>query len=804
MRKILSLNYHWRYSQDYREEYIKQDFDDSGFQMVMLPHANVELPYNNFDEKLYQFVSCYRRSIYIGNEQSGKRALLNFEGVMTYAKVYFNGIFVGEHKGGYTPFKLDVTKHVNYDSENLIAVMVDSTERDDIPPFGFAVDYLTYGGIYREVSMEFVDPISVDNMFVRTKNILLENKLLDIDVYITNTTGKADKIKLIFSLGDLADNELLHFDQSVELKGGALEKINIIHRVGDVQLWSIDNPVLYNLSLIIVKQQEIIDDYGVRIGFRVVSFRNDGFYLNGERIKLRGVNRHQSFPYVGYAMPKNAQYRDVEILKQELGVNIVRSSHYPQSRHFMDRCDELGLLVFEEIPGWQHIGDSQWKDVAVKNVEEMIKRDWNRPSVVIWGVRINESQDEDVFYKKTNALAKMLDDTRPTGGVRNFEGSNLLEDVYTYNDFIHQGDNEPLHRVDKVTKNKVPFLVTEHNGHMFPTKKFDQESKRVEHALRHARVLNRMYEDHSISGAIGWCMFDYNTHEEFGNGDRICYHGVMDMFRIPKYAAAVYASQQEAAPVMEVLSSMNRGERDGSNLDTVYVFTNCDYIKLYRNKEYIGSYYPNREAFKGLPHPPILISDFVGNMIEKHESFSKRDADEIKELLFAVVKYGDKTLPLRYKLRLAKAMLRLKLSYDKAVELYTKYIANWGTKALEYEFVGYMNDKEVKSVVKGPSSTKDLMVEPDKLFLIEGDTYDVCRIVLKHLDQHGNIMDFSNEVLNLTIEGPGAIIGPSSIALISGSVAFWVKTTGGAGDIKIKISSERFDTKVVNLKVESR
>ena len=132
----------------------------------------------------------------------------------------------------------------------------------------------------------------------------------------------------------------------------------------------------------------------MRFGFREIHYKNDGLYLNGKKIKLRGLNRHQSFPYVGYAMPKSAQYKDAEILKYSLGVNTVRLSHYPQSNHFMDRCDELGILVFDEIPGWQHIGDSkEWRELAKENVREMIMKDWNHPSVFIWGVRINESKD---------------------------------------------------------------------------------------------------------------------------------------------------------------------------------------------------------------------------------------------------------------------------------------------------------------------------------------------------------------------------------------------------------------------------
>lgn len=168
--------------------------------------------------------------------------------------------------------------------------------------------------------------------------------------------------------------------------------------------------------------------------------------MNGRKIKLLGLNRHQSYPYVGYAMPKRAQRRDADVLKEELGLNMVRTSHYPQSRHFLDRCDEIGLLVFEEIPGWQHIGGEAWKEQAVRDVEDMIIRDRNHPSIVIWGVRINESQDDHDLYTRTNELARKLDPTRATGGVRYIVGSELLEDVYTINDFVHDGGHKNIWR----------------------------------------------------------------------------------------------------------------------------------------------------------------------------------------------------------------------------------------------------------------------------------------------------------------------------------------------------------------------
>ncbi len=179
----------------------------------------------------------------------------------------------------------------------------------------------------------------------------------------------------------------------------------------------------------------------VKFGFRDIEFRADGFYLNGRRVFMRGLNRHQSYPYMGYAAPESLQREDARILKEELCCNAVRTSHYPQSQYFIDECDRLGLLVFTELPGWQHIGDERWKEQACENLREMILQYRNHPSIVLWGVRINESVDDDAFYARTNAIAHELDPSRPTSGVRYIQKSSLLEDVYSYNDFSHTGDN---------------------------------------------------------------------------------------------------------------------------------------------------------------------------------------------------------------------------------------------------------------------------------------------------------------------------------------------------------------------------
>jgi beta-galactosidase len=431
----------------------------------------------------------------------------------------------------------------------------------------------------------------------------------------------------------------------------------------------------------------------------------------------------------------------------------------------------------------------------------MILKDINHPSVIMWGVRINESQDYDEFYRKTNALARELDDTRQTGGVRCIQNSNVLEDVYTYNDFIHNGKNQALNKKKKVTKTDKPYLITEYNGHMFPTKKFDNESRRIEHALRHLNVINAMRGDEEIAGAIGWCMFDYNTHKDFGSGDKICHHGVMDMFRIPKHAAFVYGSQQDENPVMYVANSLNIGEYDASLLEDIYVFTNCDYIKLYKNGEYVNTFYPDRKRYPNVMHPPVIIDDLIGNAIKENEKFGAADAKIVKELLMKVNKNGA-NLGLLDSIKMGRIVLKYKLNMRDAEDLYTKYFGGWGSLATYYSFEGYMGDKCVLKATKGQVMNPRLTMVIDESKLVEEETYDTTRIVLRLVDDYGNDIVYANDAVAIKTEGPIEIIGPKVISLIGGSIGFWVKTKGESGIGKVVVTSERFGVIEEGIQVE--
>ncbi len=797
MTESINLNYDWLYSESGREEMVVPDYDDSKFDQVSLPHTNRVTPYHYFDEECYQFVSCYRRHFFARQEWRNKLIYLCFEAIGHVAVVYINGHYVMTHEGGYTAFRADLTPYLKPGEDNVIAVIVDSRESNNLPPFGNVIDYMTYGGIYREVSLEVKEPTFIEDAYIMTndaKGAVLTQK--EVQLWITLGGEEPDNTKLWknlslkYSVID-AKGKLIYQNNCPTLD----RSLKLSFLVEGVEEWEPEHPVLYYLKLELLSDgmcESVVDRKELRFGFRTCEFKQDGFYLNRHKLKLIGLNRHQSFPYVGYAMPKRQQQRDAEILKYELGVNAVRTSHYPQSRYFLDRCDELGLLVFTEIPGWQHIGDQEWKEKAVHQVEEMVLQYRNHPSIILWGVRINESQDDDEFYERTNRLARELDPARQTGGVRYLQKSKLLEDVYTYNDFLHNGTNPGLSKMKEITsETSAPYLVTEFNGHMFPTKTFDDEPHRLEHALRHARVLDALFAQEEISGAFGWCMFDYNTHKDFGSGDRICYHGVMDMFRNPKLAAAVYASQQEDADVFELSTSLDIGDYPAGNIHKVYAFTNADCICVYKNEILIKEFFPSKERFSHLKHPPILIDDFVGELLEKEEHFSHGTAESMKQILYAVKEYGQGNLPLRFKLKMAWLMIREHLTLEDGTRLYYKYIGSWGGQLTSFRFEAIRKGKVVKTIIRTPCKKPSLVMIPDTLQLLEETSYDAAAVRIRAVDEWGNTLPYYQEPLELKAEGSIEIIGPSFISLKGGMGGTYVRTKKIAGEGILTVRSSQ-------------
>ena len=727
------------------------DFNDTwlfeGQDTVRLPHNAVELPFSYFDEKVYQRTFTYEKSFDADPDWAGHEVSVVFDGAMANAQVSLNGALLTRHKDGYTPFEARLTGLLKPQG-NRLTVVIDGAENPEIPPFGGAIDYLTYAGIYREVWLRVTAPVAIGLTKVETPVVLDALKSVTIATTLRNPQNLVLSGTLTATLRDQAGRAL--DSTSVAVTGDSVS-LGFANLAG-IALWDTQTPALYTVDLAL-ETPHGTDATTTRFGFRAVEFTPEGFRLNGKPLKIRGLNRHQSFPYAGYGLGRAAQERDAEILKHDLRVNLVRTSHYPQSTHFLNRCDELGLLVFEEIPGWQHIGGPAWKQESVENVRRMIRRDWNHPSIVIWGVRINESPDDHDFYVQTNAAAHALDSTRPTGGVRYITDSELLEDVYTMNDFIlgneEQGGNRPrtpLRSQQEVTglKHNVPYLITEFGGHMYPTKSHDQEQRQAEHVLRHLEVMNAMYGDPAISGSIGWCAFDYNTHKDFGSGDRLCHHGVMDMFREPKFAGHAYASQSDPAEgvVLKPVTFWARGERNIGGVLPLIILTNCEEVELRYGNHPPKRIQPDREQFPHLPYAPVVVD-------RRHFT-------------------GDE-------------------------------LGLWGMTWEHGEVTGYIGGKPV-AVAKFASDpvAHDLQVVADATTF---GRHDAVRVMVRALDQVGNKLPFFSEPVAFQVTGAGRLIGPALVPLRAGSTGFWVQAHG-VGKIDVTVQSDRLGTKSLQLQAE--
>ena len=814
---------------------------------VDLPHTLVTLPFNHFDEASYRKMGTYKREFDSPRIPEGGSVFLDFEGVAVSCRLWLNGRKIGGHSGPYTPFSIDITETIRranaVDRANSVnraapegdaspersaatnRLFMEVAAREDpaVPPFGGVVDYLVYGGIYRAVHLRVQGPCRIERVHARPRAGCAGDggaAGLSVDVEVSGAARRGASIAAFLRKDGVvlaeARAEVYAEAQAganpeglseVPLRGEAVVRVEF-RKLGDIALWDIDSPTLYDLDVVLEAKGELLDSVSERIGFRQARFTPDGFYLNGKRIFLRGLNRHQSWPYVGYAMGPGAQRRDAEILKRELGAVIVRTSHYPQSRHFLDACDELGLLVFTELPGWQHIGDDAWKDRALADLEALILRDRNHPSVILWGVRVNESRDDRAFYEKTNALSRKLDPDRQTGGVRCIRKSDFLEDVYTFNDFSGDGGPAVVAKPRSVTglKKDVPYLITEHSGHMFPTKRFDQEERLAEHARRHAAVLDASMGDPGISGAIGWCAFDYNTHKDFGSGDRVCYHGVSDMFRIPKYAAAVYASQVDPKSkiVLEPASLFSKGERSAARILPVEVYTNCDAVELYRAGKRIGCFHPDRKTYPHLEHPPVLIDDFIGDSIDG-EGFSPRDKGVFLSLAGKAMAKGAENFSLLDRLRFGLLLLRRRMSFQDAEALVLSYGLAWGKADDSVELVGMIAGREVIRKSFGADARAErleIKADAQAIKVKPGDEWDAVRVVASMRDQYGNLCPFAFEPLRIEISGAGRLIGPCERSLSGGATAFWVAGVGACGDIEVKVTNWRFGSCGLTLKAE--
>jgi len=704
----------------------------AGLVSVTLPHSTGLVPAQGFDEQDHQIISTYRRRLALPASAAEGRVVIEFGGVMTAATVYCNGTRLVEHLGGFVPFSVELTGVLRLDGQDVLTVEVDSRERSDIPPFGGHIDYLTFGGIYRDVTLSLLPHTFLTDVFAKPVDVLTDQRRIEVSFRLDASGDRPPRPEPVDGPGAAAgagalevEVDVLDGDRVVSSTraplGSAVSGSVMVRGLQELRLWDVDDPALCTVAVRLVRDGRVLDETSVRTGLRDARFTGQGFQLNGRRITLRGLNRHQTYPHVGAAMGHRGQRRDALVLRSELKCNAVRTSHYPQDPSFLDACDELGLLVFEEMPGWQHIGDQAWQDLACRDVDAMVRRDRNHPAIVLWGVRVNESFDDTGFYTRTNEIAHRLDGSRQTSGVRYFVESELLEDVFALNDFQTGGLLE--------RPNHPRYLVSEYAGHMFPTKRFDNVQRVQEHALLHLRVLDGLHADPGIAGGFGWCAFDYATHAEFGSGNRICYHGVADDWRVPKPAAGVYRSQCDPGEevVLEPAFLWAAGDHsDYGGPGVGLVLSNCDRVLAYVDDSLAAELLPDRAGYPHLPHPPFRFDQTSG------------------------------IAPWR---------------------------RSWGDLRLE----GYLGDQLVATrTLSGRGLDQELVVSTDDDVLV-ADGADTTRLLIRVTDEFGNARPYTTGAVRIEVDGPLTLIGDEPAALVGGVVGVWLRAQDRPGEAVVRV-----------------
>lgn len=688
-------------------------FDEIDLSPVQLPHCVTPLSWTGWDPASWQDRWIYRKHF---TATAGERCTARFDGVMTNASVYLNGTLVATHEGGYLPFEVELPGVVPGD--NVAAVVVDGRWVLDVPPNlpraggPSSIDFYQPAGIYRPAAIGPVPRIRLTDVFARPVDVLSPGRSLHLAC-----TLDAPVVAQVTASVRQAGRELAHGTVPVE---GTTAEFDV-GGLGAVRLWDVDDPALCEVVVTVRSGPVLLDQRTVRIGFREAEFTPDGFFLNGRRLKLVGLNRHQWYPFAGGAMPDRVQRRDAEILRRELNCTMVRCSHYPQSSAFLDACDELGLLVWEEIPGWGRIGDAAWQQQNLRDVSGMITRDRNHPSIVVWGTRVNEANGTTAMYGRTGRLAHQLDPSRPTSGAlaswtgARFAGSDV--EVLAYNDYTaRRGAPFQL----RPPRAGVPYLVTETIGTLAGARAYRRTDPAAAQQLQaelHAKAHDLAAADDRYCGLLAWCAFDYPSGWQRSVGGSK-FAGVSDFFRIPKPAAAFYASQGDPLerPVVEPGFAWDFTASPGGPGRDVTIWSNCDRLLLFLDDRAIGEARSRRADFPHLRYPPFAAD--------------------------LVVPRGQ----------------RPQLRID-----------------------GYLGDRLVVSRRFSGDRSRDVLgCVPDDTQL-RADGADATRVVVSALDRFGTLRAGATGQVTLALTGPGELVGDPTLDLgaTGGAAAVWLRPFAG-------------------------
>lgn len=420
-RNAYSMNPAWRMHKGHVNGAENISFDDSSWKLTSLPDGIEKLPMEASGCVNYQGEVWYRKHFNADAAWKGQRLVLYFEAIMGKSKVWVNGKLMKQHFGGFLPVIVDVSNILKYGEDNVITVMADNSDDPSYPP-GKAQDVLDFtyaGGIYRDcwlikTNKVFITDANEENhvagggVFVSYGKVSEELSEINIKTMLKNISGSNFKGSLVYELQDASQKTVWSKMLNTSISRQKSITLSTKAAIKDVQLWTPDHPYLYRLNIYVKNlQNKIVDGYYIRIGIRSIEFKaGDGFWLNGKPYPepLIGANRHQDFAIVGNALSNSLHWRDAKKLK-DTGLRVIRNAHYPQDPAFMDACDELGLFVIENTPGWQFWNpEPSFANYVYSDIRNIVRRDRNRPSVWLWEPILNETWYPDDFAKKVKGI----------------------------------------------------------------------------------------------------------------------------------------------------------------------------------------------------------------------------------------------------------------------------------------------------------------------------------------------------------------------------------------------------------------
>lgn len=653
-REVYSMNPAWRFHKGAVEGAETKEFNDKDWTVVSLPDGIEYLPTEASGCINYQGEVWYRKHFTPDAALKGKKLFLHFEAIMGKSKVFVNGKLLTEHFGGYLPVIADVTDVLDWNGDNVIAVWADNSDDPSYPP-GKAqdvLDYTYFGGIYRDCWL-----IAHNNVFITDPNY--ENEVaggglfvafgkvsdalaeVQLKIHVRNATKNPFSGRVEYMLLQPDGTEVARLSDKIQVKAGRATTVSDRMPVKQPMLWTPSTPTLYNLLVrVLDKEGNVIDGYRRRIGIRSIEFKGkDGFYLNGRPYgkPLIGANRHQDFAVVGNAVANSIHWRDARKLK-DVGMEIIRNAHCPQDPAFMDACDELGLFVIVNTPGWQFWNDApEFAQRVYSDIRNVVRRDRNHPSVWLWEPILNETWYPADFAKNTRDI---VDAEYPypycysgsdseARGHENFpvyfahpanmqDASKEIDPTKTY--FTREwGDN-----VDDWSSHNSPSRVARNWGEQ-PMRVQAQHYACPYYPVTSYDVLHKQSPQH-----VGGCLWHSFDHQRGYHPDPF-YGGLMDVFRQPKYSYYMFMAQRPA-----VKNDRNAGsgpmvyiahEMTPFSGKDVTVYSNCDEVRLTFNKGGKTYTYKKDKNRPGMPSPVITFPDVYDFMVDKAFSRTQKQDD---------------------------------------------------------------------------------------------------------------------------------------------------------------------------------